>query len=158
MIITSLFTATALSLLSSTCLASGTHAHSHEKSNSTESRADIAKATETIHVTALDTMRFEFDKSFEITDGKTIEFVVTNEGKIRHEFSIGSEEEQINHAQYMLENPDMVHGDSDSAITLEAGETKRLVWTFSGNEEIVFACSLPGHYQAGMLHKQKVTL
>ena len=130
----------------------GNHAHK----STVGQPADADDATETIHVTALDTMRFEFDNEFEITPGKTITFVVTNTGKVRHEFSIGNEADQISHAEAMMKNPEMVHGDGEAAITLEAGETKSLTWKFDGDEEVVFACTLPGHYQAGMLRKQKI--
>lgn len=169
---------TTLTLLSTTALASGSHEAKHdEKPECTEEhaamghcemdemkhhaskvgmRADASKATETVKVNALDTMRFEFDREFDISPGKTITFEVTNTGTLRHEFSIGNHSDQISHAETMMKNPGMMHGDGDAAISLEAGETKSLTWTFEGNEEIVFACTLPGHYQAGMLHKQKV--
>jgi len=114
------------------------------------------EAQQTVRVDMLDTMRFVFNDEFEIKVDQTIRFEVTNKGQIRHEFSIGNAVDQESHAKAMMENPTMVHGDGEAAITVEAGETKILTWKFEGNEEIVFACTLPGHYQAGMIYKQNI--
>jgi len=116
----------------------------------------VDQAQQTVRVDMLDSMRFVFHDTFEIKAGKTIRFDVTNKGQIRHEFSIGNAADQESHAKTMMENPTMVHGDGEAAITVEAGETKTLTWRFEGKEEIVFACTLPGHYQAGMIHKQNM--
>jgi len=128
--------------------------HSHASKVGKPATAD--KATKVVRVDMLDTMRFVFNDQFEMKAGDIIRFEVTNKGKIKHEFSIGDEQDQLAHAKVMMENPDMVHGDGEAAITVDPGETKSLTWLFAGNEEVVFACTLPGHYQAGMLHKQKM--
>jgi len=44
----------------------------------------------------------------------------------------------------------MKHDDPNS-ILLAPGESGELIWTFSGDAELEFACNMPGHYQAGMV-------
>ena len=41
--------------------------------------------------------------------------------------------------------------DDPNAILVEPGTTKDVVWTFSDSANLNFACTLPGHYQAGMV-------
>lgn len=136
------------------------HHHDHHHGDSHASAVgmpvEAEEVSQTVQVDMLDTMQFVFSDKFILKPGKTIKFVVTNKGKLRHEFSIGSSVEQEKHAKAMMANPDMKHADADSGVTVEPGETKSLTWTFLGNGEVVFACTLPGHYQAGMIHKQRI--
>ena len=45
----------------------------------------------------------------------------------------------------------MTHMDSEpNAFVLKPGETKRLIWKFTKNSKIEYACHHPGHYDAGM--------
>ncbi|WPP46087.1 plastocyanin/azurin family copper-binding protein [Pseudomonas sp. AN-1] len=41
--------------------------------------------------------------------------------------------------------------DDPNAILVEPGATKEFVWTFAEGDSLKFACTLPGHYQAGMV-------
>lgn len=154
--------------------AGGSHAHSHgdEGKNCSQEHAamghckpgghasvvgqpvDASKAKQTVEVDALDSMRFVFHQPFVIEPGAVIQFVVTNKGQLRHEFSIGDAIEQQKHAEAMMAEPDMHHEDGGPAVTLEPGETKSLTWEFAGDAPVVFACTLPGHYQAGMVYTQ----
>ncbi|HPQ96927.1 MAG TPA: plastocyanin/azurin family copper-binding protein, partial [Thiolinea sp.] len=84
--------------------------------------------------------------------GETIRFVVMNKGKIAHEFGIGSVAEQNAHRDMMRKMPDMKHEDGQT-ITVEPGATKELVWQFAGNGVAQYACSVPGHFEAGMHHE-----
>ena len=43
----------------------------------------------------------------------------------------------------------MKHDDPNSVL-LEPGQSKEVVWKFSEESNIEFACNVPGHYQAGM--------
>lgn len=130
------------------------HAGAHGHNSTVGKPVNIDQAQQTVRVDMLDSMRFVFNDAFEIKAGKTIRFDVSNKGQIRHEFSIGNAVGQESHAKAMMENPTMVHGDGEAAITVDTSETKTLTWRFEGDEEIVFACTLPGHYQAGMIHRQ----
>jgi uncharacterized cupredoxin-like copper-binding protein len=119
-----------------------------------------AEVTQTIVIQAHDAngdMRFKHDK-ISIKKGETIKFVVTNKGALPHEFTLGDSASQRGHALMMEKDPDMKHEGDPSAITLQPGETKELIWKFSkpirGNIE--FACQMPGHYEAGMVSKVKM--
>ena len=134
----------------------GGHHHGDSHASAIGLPVKTENVSQTIYVDMLDSMRFNFSNKFEINPGRTIKFVITNKGKLRHEFSIGDSAEQERHAKAMMANPDMEHADGESGVTVEPGETKSLTWEFSGNGEVVFACTLPGHYQAGMFHKQQI--
>jgi uncharacterized cupredoxin-like copper-binding protein len=97
---------------------------------------------------ALDTMRYASEK-LTVKSGQTVRFIVTNAGKIKHEFVIGDAEEQRQHAEMMKETPDMKH-DAGNAVSLEPGEIKELIWRFGKRGNVEVACHLPGHYEAGM--------
>jgi uncharacterized cupredoxin-like copper-binding protein len=114
------------------------------------------KVSRTIKITALDTMRYD-KKSIQVKPGETVRFVVTNNGKIKHEFAIGTREEQREHAEMMASMPDMKH-EEGNAISLEPGETKKLIWQFGKAGAVEIACHLPGHYEAGMKAKVNVKL
>lgn len=112
------------------------------------------KVSRTIKMTALDTMRFD-KKEIQVKPGETIRFVVTNAGKIKHEFAIGTREEQQEHAEMMASMPDMKH-EEGNVISLEPGETRELTWQFGKASVVEIACHLPGHYEAGMKAKVSV--
>lgn len=126
------------------------HAHdgAHGHSNSAAGRpGNPGKISRTIKITALD---IKYDKrEIQAKAGETIKFVVTNTGKLRHEFMIGDMEEQRQHAEMMKQMPDMLHEDANT-LTLEPGETKSLVWQFTKAGKLEVACHIPGHYEAGM--------
>ena len=56
----------------------------------------------------------------------------------------------------MREMPNMEHKDPN-AVILEPGESATLKWRFKGGETVVFACNIPGHYEAGMHHQLAMT-
>ncbi|GLZ87940.1 hypothetical protein Pres01_39910 [Metapseudomonas resinovorans] len=41
--------------------------------------------------------------------------------------------------------------DDPNAVLVEPGTTKEFVWTFANATNLNFACTMPGHYQAGMV-------
>lgn len=106
--------------------------------------------TRVLKVDLLDSMRFAFDQPLDLNRGDVIRFEVTNKGRIRHEFSIGSRPEQDAHREAMRQMPGMMH-DDPNAVTVEPGQTKTLIWRFDGNDDVVFACNIPGHSEAGMV-------
>ena len=109
--------------------------------------ADVA--SQTVHVDLLDTMRFAFDETLDLKRGEAVRFVVTNRGQMRHEFSIGSADEQDAHRAMMRKMPNMVHDDPNT-VTVDPGQTRELTWRFDGEQPVVFACNIPGHAEAGM--------
>lgn len=128
------------------------HSHDHHAKSSVGAPANPAEATKTIHVITKDSMSYEFSEPLAPKYGEVIKFVIFNEGKINHEFSVGDAEEQKAHLEMMRKMPNMVHEDGNS-VTVMPGETKELTWKFSGTNEVVIACNIPGHYEAGMFEK-----
>ena len=97
-----------------------------------------------------DTMRFVFSPDFgDLYDGDVIRFDVRNDGAILHEFSIGNAADQVEHAKMMRAMPDMKHDDPNT-VSLEPGASASITWRFTGKDTVVFACNIPGHFEAGM--------
>lgn len=105
-------------------------------------------AERVIEVSALDSLEFD-PASLNVEAGETITFVVTNDGKNVHEFVIGDETYQQEHAA------DMARGEHVQAVSNQVevapGETETLVWTFSGAGDVLYGCHEPGHYEGGMV-------
>lgn len=123
-------------------------AHTHDKKTDYGKPGNPAKAKRTIKVTALDTMRFE-PASYTVKAGETVRFVITNTGKIDHEFALGDAKSQREHAEMMKQMPGMKH-EEPNAVTIAPGQTKEIVWQFTKAGKVEVACHLPGHYEAGM--------
>lgn len=129
---------------------SGEHSHGHEAFS--VGKPGQGKPDRQIKVSMTDNMRFTFEPSLEsLRHGQTIEFIVRNDGKLAHEFSIGNAEDQARHAEMMRNMPAMKHEDPNT-VSLEPGEQARLSWQFLGNDTVVFSCNIPGHFEAGMKH------
>ena len=145
-----------LGLFSSALMASGTHNHSHGDMKFSVGEPGKGTPDRVISVSMLDSMRFVFTPALgELKQGETVEFQVKNDGSIQHEFSIGNAEDQIKHAQMMQKMPDMEHSDPNT-VSLEPGESATLSWKFMGSDSVVFACNIPGHFEAGMKHVQAI--
>ena len=141
-----------LALFSSTLMAGGTDNHSHGNMKFSIGEPGKSFPDRRISVSMKDTMRFVFEPRLgELRDGETIEFKVRNDGQIQHEFSIGNADDQIKHAIMMQKMPDMKHSDPNT-VSLAPGESATLLWKFMGKDTVVFACNIPGHFEAGMKH------
>jgi len=116
---------------------------------------DAKAANRTITVTMTDQMRFT-PAELQIRVGDTVRLVVRNAGKGLHELVIGTKAELDAHAALMLKFPGMEHSEAYMAH-VNPGKTSQLIWTFNRVGDFEFACLLPGHYQAGMVGKIKVT-
>lgn len=114
-----------------------------------------ARATRTVSITALDTMRFD-PAMLAVKAGETVRFVVTNAGKLQHEFTIGDAQTQLAHEQMMQSMPGMRHEEPNS-VSLAPGEAKTLVWQFAESGSVEIGCHEPGHYPAGMRAVVEVT-
>jgi uncharacterized cupredoxin-like copper-binding protein len=88
-----------------------------------------------------DTLKFMPDQLV-VAKGETITFLLTNTGKVVHEFAVGQ--------------ADKVEADViDGVLVIEqdeivAGSVKALTYTFDGPGPYGFACHEPGHFEAGM--------
>ena len=115
---------------------------------------DAKAVTRTIEVHMSDKMRFMPDL-IEVRQGETVRLRHKNDGKILHEFVLGTKKELDAHAALMLKFPTMEH-DEPYMAHVPAGKTGEIVWTFNRAGEFDFACLIPGHYQAGMVGKVRV--
>jgi uncharacterized cupredoxin-like copper-binding protein len=112
-----------------------------------------ADAKRTIRVSIRDD---DFDvKSIQVRAGETIRFVIKNDGYEPHEFGIASPQEHLEHRAMMKQMPNMRH-DDPNVITVDAGQTKEIVWKFGKDADMEFACNIPGHAERGMTGKFRV--
>jgi uncharacterized cupredoxin-like copper-binding protein len=109
---------------------------------------DAKAVTRTIEVRMLDSMRFVPNR-VDVRQGDTIRFVHRNDGKVMHEFVIGTKKENEEHAALMMKFPNMEH-DEPYMAHVGPGKTAEIIWTFNRSGEFEFACLIPGHYAAGM--------
>jgi uncharacterized cupredoxin-like copper-binding protein len=114
--------------------------------------AGDAKAVKrTIEVSMTDAMRFTPDK-IDVKLGETVKFVIRNDGKLLHEYVIGTKKDLDEHAALMAKYPKMEH-DEPYMAHVGPGKTGQLIWTFNRAGNFDFACLIAGHYTAGMVGK-----
>lgn len=126
---------------------------SHDDSTTDE---NTTPADRTVEI-AMTEFAFE-PASLTVVAGETIEFVVTNDGVVPHEFRLSNAhriEEHIasGHEDHGDEGEGGHHeGDADVVIEVEAGATDTVTVTLPEDATIFteIACLLPGHYEAGM--------
>ncbi|MCG9568284.1 copper-resistant cuproprotein CopI [Vibrio chagasii] len=114
-----------------------------------------AKPDKVVHVLLSDDMKITFKNKVNIEPNDVVQFVVMNTGKVDHEFSIGSSDEQLEHREMMKNMGNHAH-DSGSTVTVKPGKAKQMLWHFHGDNHVEFACNIPGHAEAGMV--KSVTL
>lgn len=118
--------------------------------------ADPSEADRTVTIVASDDMAYD-PPTVEVSAGEVITFEVENVGQLPHDFTIGDEAAQQEHAAEMAEmSADEAHADPNT-ITLAAGETGSLTWRFTEDGEFLYGCHQPGHYDAGMVGTMTVT-
>ena len=111
-----------------------------------------AKAvTRTVSVSMSDAMRFSPEK-MDVKQGDTLKFLLKNDGKVLHEFVIGTQKDLDEHAALMVRFPNMEHEEPYMAH-VAPGSTGTIIWTFNKAGSFDFACLIAGHYQAGMVGK-----
>lgn len=116
---------------------------------------DAQSVQRTIRIRMSDTMRFTPER-IEIRQGETVRLVLKNEGRLLHEFVLGTKKQLDEHAALMLKFPDMEH-QAPYMAHVPAGQSGQIVWRFNRAGEFDFACLIAGHYQAGMVGKLRVT-
>lgn len=116
---------------------------------------DPRAVTRTVKVGMTDKMHFT-SGHIHVRQGDTLEFVVTNQGKLMHEMVIGTMSELKQHAEVMRKHPGMEHGEPYMAH-VSPGKTESFVWQFSKAGDFLYACLLPGHLEAGMIERISVT-
>ncbi|WP_404362774.1 cupredoxin domain-containing protein [Marinobacter sp.] len=168
-------TAAALSM-SAGAFAAGAHGGGHGHGSSIGEPGKASEVDRTVTVEMYD--NYYEPETIEVKPGETVRFVVSNEGKLVHEFNIGTPSMHEAHQKEMMMmvehgvinggniNHDMMEmdmgnghsmkHDDPNSVLLEPGQTQDIVWTFSDKGNIEFACNVPGHYQAGMYGDMKV--
>ncbi|WP_413112567.1 copper-resistant cuproprotein CopI [Thaumasiovibrio sp. DFM-14] len=111
-----------------------------------------AKPDKVIHVLLNDDMSITFKDDVTIEPNDVVQFVVMNAGKIDHEFTIGSTEEQIAHREMMKEMHHHNH-DFNNSVSVAPGKAQQLLWHFHGDNNVEFACNILGHAEAGMIKR-----
>jgi uncharacterized cupredoxin-like copper-binding protein len=112
---------------------------------------DAKDAKRTIDCKMLDTMRFSPDR-INAKLNETIRFTASNNGRVLHEFVIGTQQENAAHNELMKKFPNMEH-DEPWMAHVAAGGKSEIIWKFNRPGEFEFACLMPGHYEAGMVGK-----
>jgi uncharacterized cupredoxin-like copper-binding protein len=118
--------------------------------SATAAPSEIAAAAPTaqVEVTMTDAMRFE-PAALTVKRGAPVTFVVKNAGLIVHEFFVGAEAAQVEHAMEMA-MPGMTSHGHRNGLSVKPGETGELTMTFAEAGSQVVGCHEPGHYDAGM--------
>lgn len=127
-----------------------------------------SRADRTITITIGDS--FYEPPSLTVKQGETVRFVLVNQGELLHEFNIGTAAMHAKHQEEMAtmvdhgmltpteykDMPGMSHDDPNSVL-IGPGQTAELVWEFSTDAKLDFACNVPGHYEAGMVGPIEIT-
>ena len=145
-------------LVSTVTWAAGGHAggHGHASAETSYGKPGIAaRVNRTIEVVMSDDMRFT-PSNIQVRRGETVRFLVRNAGLVRHEFSLGTQDELEAHYEDMKRFPDMVH-DEPNKVSVEPGQRGEVVWHFTRSGAVNFACLHVGHYEAGMKGQIKVS-
>lgn len=122
--------------------------HDHSAETAIGLPGKVEDVERIVVVDMADTMRFS-PESLSVKQGETVRLVVRNNGKIRHEMTLGTIADLKDHAALMLKHPNMQHTDPNM-VQVEPGEVKEVVWKFSKAGQVEFACLQPGHFEAGM--------
>lgn len=113
------------------------------------------KVDRTIDVIMHDDMRVSPSK-IEVKAGETLRFFVRNAGKVPHEMVLGTLQDLVEHAAMMRKMPEMEHVEPNM-VKLNSGQRGGFVWQFTQGGTVDFACTLPGHREAGMVGKVLVS-
>jgi uncharacterized cupredoxin-like copper-binding protein len=116
---------------------------------------DPKKISRTVSVDMNDEMRFK-PAELTVKRGETIRFRVKNSGKVMHEMVLGTMAELREHAELMKKHPGMEHEEPYIAH-VAPGKTETMVWQFTKPGEFHYGCLVPGHFEAGMVGKVRVT-
>lgn len=165
----------AVALMMSTNFAVASPGHTANKKVGEPGKS--SDVTRTINVKMYD--NYYEPENISAKEGETVKFVVTNAGELVHEFNIATGEmhkahqpemmmmqehgvldgDRINMEAAKAMQASMGHGmhNDPNSVLLEPGKTGEVIWKFPEHAELEFACNVPGHYDAGMVGKFKLT-
>lgn len=139
----------AIALLAASSAASAAGAHGGGHGESAIGKPGVAaKVNRTIQVEMASGMRFK-PSEIRVKKGETIRFVLKNTDVVKHEFSLGTQQELLEHYEVMKRFPNMEH-DEPNKISLAPGKRGEVIWQFTKTTSVDFACLHPGHFDAGM--------
>lgn len=137
------------------------HGHSHGATIEGGAPGKATEATRVVTVIATDSDYAP--KSVAVKSGETVRFVVRNDGKLVHEFTIGTRAMQAEHQSEMLglvvsgvieadkvDRSKLGAHDHGNNLLLDPGQSGEIVWTFAAVGDLEFGCNIPGHYEGGM--------
>ncbi|MGH2400911.1 MAG: cupredoxin domain-containing protein [bacterium] len=110
-----------------------------------------ARDTQTVRIT-MHHSRF-LPAQFNVREGTTVRFVITNIDPIDHEFILGDEAVQQRHE----DGSEPEHGHIPGEVTVRAGMVAETTYTFSQTGRLLIGCHAPGHYAYGMKGSVTVT-
>ncbi|MCF8466350.1 MAG: cupredoxin domain-containing protein [Sneathiella sp.] len=162
---------TVLALSSAIALASGTHHGGHGEKSAIGVPGEAVDVTRTIDVKMHD--NYYEPEEIAVKKGETVRFKIVNAGELVHEFNIGTaamhaghqkemmmmmkhgvlEADKINRGMMKMDmgnGKTMEHNDPNSTL-LEPKESAEIIWKFTDDAELEFACNVPGHYASGMM-------
>jgi len=123
-------------------------ASSPSATTSSQAAAPATLAVRELRIEMDDDMRFS-PSALTVVAGEPVKLVVVNRGKLPHELVIGTAAELAEHQREMTSGS-AAHHHADSAISVEAGQSRELLRTFDAAGELGIACFQPGDYEAGM--------
>jgi uncharacterized cupredoxin-like copper-binding protein len=129
----------------------GASAAAHDEHTSFGRAADPQRATRSIDIQMSDAMRFT-PAEVAVRKGEVVRFVVSNSGKLAHEFVLGTLPQLKEHAQMMQQHPGMEH-DSPHMAQVAPGKARNVTWQFTETGDFYYGCLLPGHFEGGMVGK-----
>ena len=109
---------------------------------------DGANITRTVVVGMDDSMRFSPGR-MAVARGETLKIVARNDGQAMHEMVLGTHMEIEELRKLMRRDPHRAHAAPNMAH-VAPGASEPIVWRFDQPGTLVYACLLPGHYEAGM--------
>ena len=92
--------AASFAAISTGALASGSHGGGHSEETAIGKAGVATKNTRTVTVEMADNMRYT-PSEIQVKKGETVRFVVKNVGKVRHELSLGTEKELLEHLEHV---------------------------------------------------------
>jgi uncharacterized cupredoxin-like copper-binding protein len=147
--------------ITATAFAQEAHKHSHKSKAASAQETpfgrpgDAKNVARTIDVDMSDTLRFA-PADLEVRQGETIRFRVKNSGQTLHEMVIGTKQNLQKHAEAMRKHPGMKH-DAPYMAHVAPGKTGTILWQFSKAGEFHYGCLVPGHFEAGMVGRIRVS-
>ena len=147
-------------------MAAGKGDHGHGAATSIGEPGRASEVSRTIKVVMKDTAYLP--ASITVKKGETVRFSIRNAGELVHEFNIGTAATHAGHQKEMMKMMEsgaleadrlnhskmgdhgMKHDDPNSVL-LEPKKSGEVIWKFTTDAELQFACNVPGHYEAGMV-------